>query len=370
MPVYKNEKNKTWYCSFYYTDWNGKRRKKKKMGFKTQREAKAYEEEYKVKQSGNPEMTFKSLADLYFLDLQNRVRESTMDTKKNNFDTHITPVLGDMKICDITPATIRHWQNEMLKKKQSNGKPYSQTYLRSVNSQLSAILNYAVKFHQLKYNPCSRVDPIGQKKSKEMDFWTLDEFNTAIAYEKAPAFHLCFMLLFWGGFRIGEVLALTPADIMYDKKAVNIVKTHHRKEGEDISGPTKSTNSDRIVELPDNAFDELVDYSSRLYGIEPDDRIFYFQRNTVNNELNTLAEKSGVKRIRVHDLRHSHVSLLIELGFQAHAIAKRIGDTPETVNRTYAHLYPHVGQTMASALNSSINNNPKSAQKIELEVNP
>lgn len=355
MPVYKDEERKTWYASFYYTAWDGKRKLKKKRGFKTQREAKEYEREFSVKSQENPEMTFKSLVDLYFIDIQNRIRESTTDTKRNMFDTHITPVLGDMKICDITPATIRHWQNEMLKKKQGNGKPYSQTYLRSVNSQLSAILNYAVKFHRLKYNPCSRVDPIGKKKSREMDFWTLDEFNRVISYEKSPAFHLCYMLLFWGGFRIGEVLALTPADILEDSKSVHIKKTHHRKDGKDSSGPTKSDNSERIVELPDFVFEELTDYSSRLYDIQPEDRIFYFQRNTVSHELSNLAEKSGIKRIRVHDLRHSHVSLLIELGFQVHAIAKRIGDTPETVNRTYAHLYPHVGQTIAEALAAAQN---------------
>lgn len=353
MPVYKNEKNNTWYCSFYYTDWKGERRKKKKMGFKTKREAKEYENEYSVKHASDPEMTFDSLVELYFTDLKDRIRESTMGTKHNMIDNHITPVIGKMKICDITSATIRHWQNELLEK-EKNGKRYAPTYLRSINSQMTAILNYAVRFHNLKANPCHSVDPIGKKQADEMQFWTLEEFNEVIKYEKSSAFHLCFMMLFWGGFRIGEVLALTPADLIPKKKAVRIKKTHHRKDGEDNNGPTKNDKY-RIVELPDFVYSELEDYSSRLYGIEPNDRILYFQRGAVNKELDRIIDLSGVKRIRVHDLRHSHVAHLIELGFQTHAIAARIGDTPETVNRTYAHLYPTTGQKIATSLSESMN---------------
>ena len=351
MPVYKDKERNTWYCSFYYVDWQGERKLKKKRGFKTQREAKEYEREFLTQSAENPEMTFKSLVELYFIDLENRIRVTTAETKRNMIEGHILPTFGKMKLCDITPATVRHWQNEMLGKKR-DGKPYSKTYLRSVNSQLSAIFNYAVKYHSMKVNPCTLVDPIGEKKADEMQFWTLDEFNKAIAYEKSSAYHLCFMLLFWGGFRVGEALALTPADLIDDKNAVSITKTYTRINGEDKLGPPKSKNSTRVVELPDFVFKELKEYSESLYDIQPDDRIFYFQRNAVNKELNYLIDQSGVKKIRVHDLRHSHVSLLIELGFQTHAIAKRIGDTPETVDRTYAHLYPHVGTTIAGALNN------------------
>ena len=357
MPVYKNEKNNTWYCSFYYTAWNGERKKKKKMGFKKRSEAKEYEREFTVKQSGNPEMTFKSLVDLYFTDLENRIRDTTRETKKNMIETHITPLIGEMKVNKITSSTIRHWQNEMLRKVKKDGTSYAPTYLRSVNNQLKAILNFAVLYYGLSENPCNKVKTLGSKSAEEMQFWTLDEFNKFIACEKGSAYHLCFMLLFWGGFRIGEILALRPSDIVESKKALSIKKTHHRNQGEDNIGPTKSDNSDRIVELPDFVYDELTLYTESLYGLDDEDRIFYFQRSAVNKELDKIAEIAGVKRIRVHDLRHSHVSLLIELGFQTHAIAKRIGDTPETVDKTYAHLYPNVGERIASSLNQA--NAPK-----------
>lgn len=80
-------------------------------------------------------------------------------------------------------------------------------------------------------------------------------------------------------------------------------------------------------------------YVEGIYGISPTDRIFYFTKTALNKELDYICEKSGVQRIRVHDLRHSHVSLLVEFGYRSYAIADRIGDTPEMVDKTYAHLY-------------------------------
>lgn len=353
MPTYKDEKSKTWSVSFYYKSWNGERKRKHKRGFSTQREAKEFEREFLKQYAGQPEMTFKSLYELYKKDLSDRIRNGTKGTKDNMFETHILPYFEDMKVNEITPGHIREWQNIMLSKKQKNGKPYSKTYLRTINSQLNAIFNYAVCYKNLFRSPCISVEPIGSKKAAEMQFWTLDEFNKFIACENKPAYHLAFMLLFWGGFRVGEILALKFSKINRIEKSIKIDETYH---GNESIGPPKSTNGIRTVLLPDFVYDELVEYVDTIYGIKEDDRVFYFGKNTLNGELDRVAPKAGVKRIRIHDLRHSHVSLLIELGFGTHAIAKRIGDTPETVDKTYAHLYPQAQNRIVNSLNSVLNN--------------
>lgn len=352
MPVYKDEKRNTWYAQFYYEDWTGEKKKTTKRGFKTQREAKEYEREFLLKRASNPNMLFTTLCELYFEDCSSRIREGTMANKRAMFETHITPYFKTKRISDITTGDIRRWQNTLLQRDNpQTGRRYAETYLRTLNSQLSAVFNFAVQFHNLPYNPCKNLKAIGKKQSSEMKFWTLDQFNKVIACESKDAYHLVFMLLFWTGMRVGECLALTHNSILKDSKSLDIRYSHHRIDGEDVLGPTKTENSIRVTSLPDFVYDELINYTERIYGLQDDERIFYFQKTALNKELDRISKLAGVERIRVHDLRHSHVSLLVELGYSVHAIADRIGDTPEMVNKTYAHLYPDKGRQIADELN-------------------
>ena len=356
MPVYKDSERGTWYASFDYINWQGERKRKKKRGFKLKREAEDFEREFLLKNAGSPDMTFGSLLELYFDDCAGRVRNSTLETKKNMIETHISPHFERRIISEIDKSDIRRWQNAMLKKiNPKTRKAYAPTYLRSINSQLSAVLNFAVEYYKLPQNPCSRVKAIGKKRADEMRFWTLDQFNEVIVYEDKPAFYLAFMMLYWGGMREGELLALTPRRILDATHAIDIKETYKREHGKDILDATKSPNSVRKVTLPCFVFDELKNYMNLLYGLGQDDRIFYFTRSALNKELDRIIQLAGIKKdsdedIRVHDLRHSHVALLIELGYRTHAIAGRIGDTPAEVDRTYAHLYPNKGQHIALEL--------------------
>lgn len=356
MPAYKDEKRNTWFASFDYIDWQGNRRRKKKRGFKLKREAEDFEREFLRTNAGSPDMTFGSLLKLYYEDCEGRIRNSTIETKKNMIETHILPCFEKRVISEIDKADVRRWQNAMLKKiNPRTGKAYAPTYLRGINNQLSAVLNFAVEYYKLPQNPCSRVKPIGKKHADEMRFWTLDQFNNVIAYEDKPAFHIAFMMLYWGGMREGELLALTPRKISDDTRTLNIKETYKRENGKDVFDDTKSPNSVRRVALPRFVFDELKKYTSMLYGLEQDDRIFYFTRSALNKELDRIIQLAGIEKdsdedIRVHDLRHSHVALLIELGYRTHAIAARIGDTPAEVDRTYAHLYPNKEQYIAIEL--------------------
>jgi integrase len=164
------------------------------------------------------------------------------------------------------------------------------------------------------------------------------------------SFRLAFQIMYWLGFREGECLALQPADILPTKVA-RVEKTHHRRKGKDKNGPPKTDNSYRDTSMPNFLYDEVLRYIGALYEINKHDRIFYFQKGTLGRALDEAANAAGVKRIRVHDLRHSHAALMIELGYNIVAVAERLGDTVEVAMSTYSHLYPNKMDALSADLN-------------------
>ncbi len=209
MPVYKDEKRNTWFCKFYYKDWQGKRCQKKKEGFSTQREAKAFEREFLNKAHASCDMNFKSLVELYFEDCKSRIKPTTLNNKEYIINLKILPFFGEMPLNEISVTAVRKWQNTLL----SDETNYSQTYLKSVHNQLSAIFNFAVKYYNLPSNPARICGSIGKKDADSMQFWTVDEFNKFIAIvEDKPMSKAIFNILFWTGIRSGELLALTIND--------------------------------------------------------------------------------------------------------------------------------------------------------------
>ena len=154
--------------------------------------------------------------------------------------------------------------------------------------------------------------------------------------------------------RAGEALALTPADINLEKPAIRITKTYHRMKGQDVITSPKTENSVREVPIPRFLAELLREYMGRIYGLQDNDRLIPLGNKSIDGPLRRACELSGVKRIRVHDIRHSHVSLLIELGFPAILVAERIGDTVQMVNNTYGHLYPNRHEEVADRLDQLV----------------
>ena len=173
MPAYKYtlKNGKTmWYAAFNYTDWTGKYRHTCKRGFKTQREAKEYERSVLDQQNATSDILFSSLVENYMEDMSHRLKPTTMDNKRNIIDSKLLPYFSRLKVCDIDTIKVRKWQNELISFRDENGKPYSQTYLKTVNNQLFAILIYAVTHYNLSTNPCRAAGSIGKSKAGEMKY--------------------------------------------------------------------------------------------------------------------------------------------------------------------------------------------------------
>ena len=150
---------------------------------------------------------------------------------------------------------------------------------------------------------------------------------------------------------MGEMLALTKKDIDFKRGIIRITKSFQRIKGEDLITDPKTPNSVRNVQMPDFLAEELKDYIGSLYGVDDGDRIFPITKSYLHHEMKRGCEASGVKKIRIHDLRHSHVSLLIDMGFSAVAIANRVGHESIDITYRYAHLFPTRQNDMADKLN-------------------
>ena len=271
-------------------------------------------------------------------------------------DTKLKPYFGKLKVCDIDTITIRKWQNSLMEYEDDNGKPYSQTYLKTINNQMSAIMNYAANHYGLAVNPCRAAGSIGKSKAEEMNIWTKEEFDEVISHEKKSPYKLAFSILFYSGIREGELLALTPEDILPSMQ-LNICKTFAVVDGEQVTLTPKTNRSKRIVAIPEFLYNEIEEHISKLYGIKKNDRIFMFTKSSLIGEIKTLAAKAGVKQIRVHDLRHSHASMLINMGFDILEISRRLGhESVKTTMDTYGHLYPDKDVKLASRLNEAFGN--------------
>ena len=245
MAVYKEEKTGTWRAVYRYTDWNGERKQTQKRGFKTKREAQAWEREQIHKTSADLDMNFKSFVELYTADMKTRLKENTWATKEHIIRTKLLPYFGKLKMCNITAQQIITWQNEMMNHKDEKGQPYSPVYLKTVHNQLSAIFNHAVRYYNLRDNPCKKAGSMGKKKNREMMFWTKEQYLkfAEVMMDKPLSFY-AFEMLYWCGIREGELLALTPSDFDFEKRTVTINKSYAQKQGKKAPQITPQESQD------------------------------------------------------------------------------------------------------------------------------
>ena len=308
MPVFKNESNGTWYVMARYVNWKGERKQKCKRGFATKKDAQEWERTFQMQNAADLDMSFEAFVELYTKDIKNRLKENTWLTKEHIIQTKILPYFSRMKISEITTKEIIAWQNELLAYRDEKRKPYSQTYLKTVHNQLSAIFNHAVRYYDLRSNPAAKVGNMGSEEHKEMLFWTKEEYQRfAEAMMDKPVSYYAFQMLYWCGIREGELLALTAGDFDFQKETVVINKSYQRLHGKDVITTPKTKKSNRTIKMPEFLCEEMQEYLGQLYGVKKKDRIFMVTKSYLHHEMDRGAKAAGIKRIRIHDLRHPYV---------------------------------------------------------------
>ena len=325
MAAFKDKKNGSWYVQFRYVDWKGERQQKLKRGFATKHEALDWEREFLMQKRCDPNMTFDRFAKLYEKDVKPRLKLNTWLSKESVIQKKILPYFAKRKLSEITPKDIIDWQNEIRLLTDSKGERYSPTYLKTIHNQLSCIFNHAVKYYGLTTNP---------------------------AIMDKPLSFYAFEMLYWCGIREGELLALTPNDFDFKAKTVTINKSYQRIHKEDVITCPKTQKSNRTIVMPDILCEEMQEYISMFYKLEESDRLFPITKHYLKHEMERGSKIAGVKRIKIHNLRHSAISLLIEMGFSAVAIAERVGHESIDITYRYAHIFPSTQTEMADKLNN------------------
>ena len=308
-------------------------------------------EEFIRKEQSDVSMTFQSFYQEYLENQSADLRASTLATKEHIVALHIMPYFKDRKLESITAVDIIKWQNKIKKK------GFSDSYLNTIHSQLSAIFNHACRIYNLSTNPCKAAGGMGNKDSGNIGVWTNEEMERFLnAVSDKPVVKYAFFLLYWTGIRLGELLALNIADIDFEKKTLSVTKSLNRTDGKDVISLPKTKSSIRTIYLPQFVVDEMKDYCGMLYGRGAKDRLFVVTKSHLEKEIKRGAELAGLTPIRVHDLRHSHASLLISQGVNVAVISRRLGHKSiKTTLNIYAHMFDKDAKEAADMLDKLYN---------------
>ena len=344
MPVYQDEKTKTWFVKCYYTDYTGTKRQKKKRGFKLQREAKKWEADFLTALKYDTETTFGNIAEQFIEEITPRRQYNSIKLYRVTL-AHILPTFENVPIGEITEQRIILWQNDLLKKN------FSDVYNNKIDTVFRTVYKYGARRCKVPFNPFEGVEKVGKATTRSLTFWTLDQYQTFIQHIDIPRTKMAYQVLYYCGLRIGELFALTAEDIDLEEKTLNINTSLQRIKKQNVITPPKTEKGNRVITLPDFLVKELENYMDMIYDCKGETRLFEISKNSLYYPMKKLHEAAGVPKIRIHDLRHSHIALLIEKGVSPLAIAERVGHESVTVTLgTYGHLYPNKQREIADLL--------------------
>jgi len=286
--------------------------------------------------------------EIYLEDCRLKVKDSTIIRKIQLMNNYILPIFGNILMNEINTNHIRNFQNELL------GKNLSKNTLRIIESQAKCVFNFAVKYYNLESNPMSKVKTIGSRKNtREFSIWSLEEFQKFISVIEDIQDVVFFSLLFWTGMRVGEAIALNIKDVDFENKKLNINKTVSRSFNGDIITKTKTESSIRKIALTDKTLELLKKQINRIYKPANSQRLFDFGRGYARKRFLEYIELSKVKKIRMHDLRHSHATFLLSKGVNIVSLSRRLGhERVSTTLDIYSHVLKEDDDLIKDILNS------------------
>lgn len=345
MALYKDKLRNTWYFRVYIEDNTGNKKQKCRSGFKTKGEAKIAEQIFlnSYQENNSSDISFQELYDVFIKHKKQTLKPKSYVSYENMFSNHILPYFKDYKVNKIDNKVYIEWKEYIL------NKGFSYKYNSSIHLCMVQILNYAMDFYDLPKNIASKVGNFSKNNyMPKVDYWTFEEFSKFINEVNDLVYRTLFVTLYFTGLRLGEALALSWNDLK--DNYIDINKTISRgsiNETYLITSP-KTKSSIRKVKLDtytNSLLKELKEYYKKVIGFNEEWFIFGglkpLARTTIATKKENYCKLANVKKIRIHDFRHSHASLLVSKGVPLTVISKRLGhkDLTTTLN-LYSHLIP------------------------------
>lgn len=342
----------------------GKRIQKFKNGFKSQKEA----QEWRLRMladfgkgalSANSTMTFgKFLDDFFIPDYRSKVRQRTFDMSLSKFKR--LQYFEKMKLSAITAPQVKKWQNILFQEGLSNN------YVRTVHQILQQVLDLAVKLGMIPRNVAKVVGNVKKDRPK-VDFWTVEEFERFIAtFNRTDLLGLLHFVVFWfffmTGLRTSELQALTWSDIDWENKAVLVKKSmYYKSQKEWTITETKSVSGVRLIYLDDDTVNYLKEWQEAQKQVGGSIEFVFsltgqpLIKSTLSRIITRHSQYAGIKKIRVHDLRHSHASFMLALGMNDLEMQTRLGHADiKTTLGTYSHLRPTAMKEVAHRMTGQV----------------
>lgn len=309
------------------------------------------------------DLTVDQLFAIYFDSVQHEIRRTSLSKKQSAFKYHISPFLGKVNIKKLDVKILNSWKNYI------NEKDLAFISKKNTYKELNACLNFAVKTEYLATNPLLKVDNFrnAYDEKTRVDFYTPEEFQKYIAAALSCAvtdnyydYYVFFNIAYFTGARKGEIHALRWTN--FDGQYIDIKKsiTQKLKQG-DIETPPKNKSSIRKVRLPQPLIDILTQHRRRQQSAVKDWNENGFicgyytplRDTSIDLQNRKYARMADVKRIRIHDFRHSHASLLINANISPLQVAQRLGHaTVDQTLKTYSHLFPNEEERTIQVLNN------------------
>lgn len=356
---------RSWYFDTYYTNEFGEKKEKKSKLFKLKREAEDAERKFldnieNNNFSQNLKISFKQAYHDWLEFKRAELKETTFFYTKTILNKWIYQEFVNYEdIRKIDEIAINKWKNEF------SSKEIKLQYKNKIISYFKEFLRFCYDNYDLKKKVYTKVQPYkisvsSKKNDAEWNFWTYEEFKTFIENVDNSYHKMIFEFLYYTGLRLGELIALKWENINLEKKyfKVEYSFTNSIEDKAFAFVDPKTKNSIRTVEIDDDLTNLLKKHyieESQLYGFNNDYLVFgnikHISPTTFRRWLNKYIDKTNVKKITPHGFRHSHVSLLINLGCDSRDVAERIGDTVEVVEKTYYHMFPEKKTIPVNKLN-------------------
>lgn len=361
MPVYKDKQRNTWYYAGAYIDVFGKSQSYKKRGFATKKEATATERLFLIdaKKTGGSNTTYEELFLRFIEYKKTRIKERSIYDYHQVGKKHLLPVFGKMKVTKITIPVIEKWQEELMKKGLKN-----QT-TAGIQGLFASTMRFGVRMQLLPNNPMDYLDFVKDtnEANTKMQFWTLEQYQKFRSIITAFDDQLMFDVLYWTGMRFSEFQARTWEDLDFSEETLHI-HTNYNTKNKLITKSTKN-GEDRIIDLSEQLTLSLKEWKTECKKIDGFNSSCYifgvfkpFPQKTLTNRKdayilkhNEMYPDDPIPRIRIHDLRHSHVSYLANKGADSWDIAERLGHSKEMVEKRYSHMFPEKRRKMKKFLN-------------------